>query len=194
MNSKKKALVCIDFINEIVHPDGKLAGKGYASFIKDHDTLQHLAMAQARFREKGDLVVHVRVGFSPSYAEHPAHSPLFGKAKEFGALTLGSWGTEFENQVAPSDSDVVVVKHRVSAFYSTNLDMILRVNDIEEIYIAGVATDLAVESAVRDAHDRDYVVTVLSDCCAAANDTDHANSLTTLGKIASVASLDDVTG
>ena len=188
---EKRALVCIDFINEIIDPAGKLAGKGYADFVKEHDTLQNVSRAQSYFRSGGDPVIHVRVGFSPSYAEHPAGSPLFGKAKEFQALTLGEWGTEFAKQVHPEKDDIVLVKHRVSAFFGTGLEVVLRSLGVQQVFLAGVATDLAVEAAAREAHDRDFSVTVLSDCCAAANEQDHASSLDFLRKIAAVKTLDE---
>ena len=185
-----KALVCIDFINEIVHPSGKLAVKGYAMFLDRHNTLARVAEVQKRFRNKGIPIVHVKVGFSPSYYEHPSDSPLFGKARELKTLTLGTWGTEFASQVAPSSDEIVIVKHRVNAFHGTALDLILRTRGIRELYIAGVATDLAVESAARDAHDHDYKITILSDCCVAASDDDHARGLTFLKKIAHITTLD----
>ena len=188
----KSALVCIDFINEIVSQEGKLAAKGYYDFVHRHDTLSAVAQAQRRFRSEGNLVVHVRLGFSSTYAEHSDCSVLLGKAREFGILQLGKWATDFPATVAPLESDVVLNKHRISAFFGTSLDLILRVGDVEQIYIAGVATDLAVQSAARDAHDRDYGVTVLADCCAAATDADHESSLTVLRKLSSVKALSEL--
>ena len=193
MNNKNKALICIDFINDIIHPNGKLAGKGYGDFIQAHNTLINLAIAQRILRENNYLVVHVRIGFSSDYIEHPAGSPLFGKAKEFQALHLGGWGTEFVDGIGIVDGDYSLTKHRISAFFGTNLDLILKTQNVQELYIAGVATDLAVESTSRDAHDRDYSVTVLSDCCAAASIADHTNSLATLQKIASVKTIQGLT-
>ena len=61
-----------------------------------------------------------------------------------------------------------------------------KTDEIDEVYLCGVSTDLVVQSAARDAHDRDYKVTILKDCCAAANDEDHNSSLSTLEKIAIV--------
>ena len=89
-------------------------------------------------------------------------------------------------------NEPVLTKHRVSAFYGTPLDVILRANGIREVLICGVATDLAVQAAARDAHDRDYVVTVVSDCCGAASDEDHETSLRVLAKIGAVKPLSEV--
>lgn len=188
--NEKRALLCIDLINDIVDPAGKLAGKGYPKFAETHGSLANIAKAQSRIREEGSLLVHVRVGFSPNYTEHPAGSPLFGRAKEFQALRLGGWGTEFSDTVQPAPGEPVVIKHRVSSFYGTDLEVVLRAQGIHTVLIAGVATDLAVESAAREAHDRDYRVIVLSDCCIAANEDDHTRSLELVKKIGTVATLD----
>lgn len=191
-NNSSAVVVAIDFINEIVAPEGKLAGKGYADFVERHQTLEKVAQLMEKARAAGVPVVHVRIGFSPSYAEHPAESPLFGGAKRFGALTIGGWGTEFHPKAAPIDGETVIIKHRVSAFFGTPLDLLLKTNRVRKVLLCGVATDLAVQSAARDAHDRDYVVTVVADCCAAANDDDHDNSITVLKKIGSVQTLAEV--
>lgn len=182
----ERALLSIDFINEIIHPEGRLAGKGYADFNYEHGVLDHAAEALTEARGRGDLVVHVKVGFSPTYAEWPEASPLFGAAKQFQALQLGTWATEFHDDVLPLESETVVTKHRVSAFYGTPLEAILRNQGVKEVTIMGVATDLAVQAAARDAHDRDFAVTVLGSCCAAASMEDHQAALNLLEKIAGV--------
>lgn len=185
-------LIIVDLINEIIDPKGKLAGKGYAAFVDKHATLENVCKLLSFAREHGFLIIHVRVGFSATYAEHPEMSPLFGTAKKYGALQVGTWATEFHPKALPLPNESVLAKHRVSAFHGTALDLILRTNGIRELLICGVATDLAVQSAARDAHDRDYVVRVVADCCAAANDEDHEQSLRTLAKIASVTSIGDL--
>lgn len=187
-----RALICIDFINEIVAPEGKLAGKGYALCCAANNTLQHTRAAQDYFRSQGWPVMHVRVGFEKGYAAQPKHSPLFGSADKFGALQFGTWGTEFVEAVAPQGDELVFNKPRVNAFYGTGLEAALRAQNIDEIYLCGVATDLAIEAATRDGHDRDYRVTVLADCCAAASDSDHQKSLHTLQKIAQVKTLQEL--
>lgn len=186
------ALVCVDFINEIISPSGKLSGKGYYDYSVRHDVLDRVRAAQDLFRSRDMPVIHVRVGFSANYLDKPDGSPLFGKADQFGALSLGAEGTQFLDPIAPLDDEIVITKHRVSAFYGTGLDSLLRNRGIRRVFLSGVATDLAVESAARDAHDRDYLVTVISDCCAAASDADHARSLESIAKIASVSMLDGI--
>jgi len=186
------ALIIIDFINDIVHPDGKLGGHGYPNFIEANNTKKNLAELVSKARKSGWRICHVAVGFSDNYNDHPANSPLLGAAKEYGALNKAEWGCEFIEYSTPEPEDIVISKPRVSSFYNTPLSSVLSSNDIKNVYIAGCATDLAVQSAARDAHDRDYNVTVVGDACAAANDVDHDTSLAFLTKIASVISVKDI--
>lgn len=185
-------LLLIDFINEIVDPKGKLSGKGYSDFVARHGTLSKAHSLLSSARSEGIPIFHVRICFSPNYVEQPELSPLFGSARKFGAFQAGTWATEFHPKVAPEAHEVVLEKHRVSAFYGTSLDLVLRNQGIQNLLICGVATDLAVQSAVRDAHDRDYIVTVVSDCCGAANEEDHEQSLRILAKIAKTTTFGEV--
>tara|TARA_Y100000310_G_scaffold138709_2_gene137743 strand:+ start:2582 stop:3160 length:579 start_codon:yes stop_codon:yes gene_type:complete len=183
---ENKAIIVMDYINEIVHPKGKFKGKGYADFIKENNTIENVLNAVEFARKENMKVIYVKVGFSEDYKEQPKDSPLFGKADEFQALKLNTWATEFYEDLDIREEDKIITKHRVSPFYNTDLEKYLEENKVRELYLCGVSTDLVVQSAARDGHDRDYKINVLSDCCAAGSKKDHINSLTTLEKIAKV--------
>jgi nicotinamidase-related amidase len=188
----ENALLLLDFINDIIAADGKLAAKGNAAFAARHGTLDRVPRLLAHARQADWLVVHVRVGFSPDYKEQPKASPLFGHADKLGVLQLGSWGTEFHPAAAPLPGEAIVTKHRVNAFVGTPLDTLLRCCGTKRLAVAGCATDLAVQTAVRAAHDLDYQCTVIGDCCMAVSDEDHEQTLRMLAKIASVVNLDQL--
>lgn len=187
--STSRALVLIDFINEIVHPDGKLAAKGYSDFLARHGTLDRVATLLDHARSTGVLPIHVRIGFSPDYKEQPLGSPLFGHAAKLGALQLGTWATEFHPKAAPLPGEAVLVKHRVNAFVGTALDVLLRTRGVREVLLAGCSTDVGVQTTARMAHDLDYACTVIGDCCAAPKDDDHEPTLRMLAKVAGVCTL-----
>jgi nicotinamidase-related amidase len=186
MTSSPEALVCIDYISEIVAETGKLAAKGYASFVSQHMTLDHLARRQSVTREGGGRVIHVHLGFLPDYSDCPASSPLFSGAKAAGILKLGTTSTDLVGPVSARSGDIVLVKKRVSAFYGTALELTLRSLGVQLVTIAGVSTDLAVQSAAREAHDRDFIVQVASDCCAAASEDDHNRALANMAKFSTI--------
>ena len=75
--------------------------------------------------------------------------------------------------LAPADEEVVVVKRRVSAFTGSDLEVILRAYGIQHLVLAGLSTSGVVLSTLREAADKDYRVTVLSDCCADRDEEVH---------------------
>ena len=184
--SESTALLLVDFINDIVHPEGKLAAKGYHQFSSTHKVPEAVQSILAGWRKRRQFVVHMRVGFLPGYADLPGHSPLFGKAEEFGVLQQGTWGTEIADFAAPLPGEPVLTKPRVNSFFNTGLHSLLIARHISSVFICGVATDLAVHAAAFSAHDRDYGVHVVADACAAASFADHDNALKSMGKIATV--------
>ena len=188
----KKAIIICDFINEIISTEGKFKGKGYAAFAEQYNTLANTASAVKKARELDFTVIYVKVGFSADYKEQPKNSLLFGKADQFQALKLNTWATEIHEQLEVADTDNIIVKHRVSPFYATQLEVILRNNNITDIYICGCATDLVVSSVTRDSHDRDLNTFVLSDCCAAGSTEDHESALATIRKIATVGKASEI--
>lgn len=179
-----KVLVLIDLINEMVHPEGKLAGKGYAQFASDRS----VGAAVSSWRENPEIarVIHVGLEFAPDYADAARNSLLLGKAPEFGVATSGQFGSEFVDWALPGTSDLIVRKHRISAFFGTDLDVLLSSLGADEVVLGGCATDLAVSSAARDAHDRDLKVSVADALCVAANAQDHEAALLHLQKIAAI--------
>lgn len=183
---KKTVLLLIDFINEIVDEKGKLAGKGYASFAKEHGTLENVQTAIAKAHNKGVPVVFVTVEFKPDYSDWPETSILFGAAKKFEALKGETWATELHDSIDLNQVDHRFKKNRISAFYKTPLQDFLDKENIETLLVGGVATDIAVESAVRDAHDRNFKVIVMEDLCAAASQEDHESALKHLAKMAQI--------
>lgn len=186
------ALVLVDLINEIVDAKGKLAGKGYADFIQRHETLDRVTDLLTLARSRQYAICHVGLRFSSDYKEQPESSPLFGGAKKFGALKDGEWGTEFHPKATPLAGEACLAKHRVSAFFGTPLELLLRTYGVRRVIVAGCATDMAVQAAIRDAHDRDFQAVVASDCCIAATDDDHEQTLRLLSKVAKIMALEEI--
>jgi len=184
--TQKKALIVIDIINEMLDEKGKLSSKGYFQFSENHNSIQNINNEISKARAEQMLVIFVRVAFDSSYNDCPTNSLLFMNAPKFGALQDKTWATEICDSIDFNDKDICLVKKRVSAFYGTQLEELLNKNSITSIFLAGCATDLAINNTARDAHDRDFEVTILSSCCIAANEGDHKNSLLLLEKIAKV--------
>lgn len=178
------ALIAIDFINDIIHPQGKIPS--CADHIASQNALVHVNNAIAIARKKGWPVIFVTVGFSHNYAQLPSNSPIFKRAKEFGALEIGKWGTELHGDIKKEENDPVVIKHRISSFHGTNLEVILKAKNIDTLVIAGVSTEMAIQAITREAHDRDYNLFILEDCCASHTADSHVSSLQVLTRLAKI--------
>jgi len=178
---KKTLFLVMDMMNDLVAEDGFNA-KTYGVQIKERGVLQNTKAAIAAARAAGAKVGYVRVGFSGDYREAPEASPIFSGARLNGIFQLGTWGTEVHASIAPEQGDFDIVKHRVSPFYATSLEAILRANRIERIVMCGVSTNGVVHSGAREAHDRDYEVVILEDCCAGVTPDEHMHAIACLGR------------
>jgi ureidoacrylate peracid hydrolase len=89
----------------------------------------------------------------------------------------GSWDARVPDIVAPRDDEIVIPKTSSSVFISTNIDYVLRNLGVRSLIIAGLLTDQCVDSAVRDACDLGYLVTLVTDACATHSAERHASSL-----------------
>jgi len=97
-----------------------------------------------------------------------------------GMCIEGSPESEIHKDISPLDNEKVISKHRYSAFYNTDLETILRVQNIEDIVLAGIMTNMCCESTARDAYYRDYRVFFLADGTGSITEEMHMASLLNL--------------
>jgi nicotinamidase-related amidase len=143
-NTRKTALLIMD-----VQP-------GIVDRIGDKSSFLPLAQrAVDHAHARGILVIHVVVSFRPGAPE----ASEFFKQHAAGLVNV-------QPVLTPAEGDVVVVKKRISAFAGSDLEVLLRANDIRELVLCGIATSGVVLSTLREAADKDYGLTVLSDLCA----------------------------
>lgn len=186
---KKSIYLVMDMINDLVSETGASAAS-YGVQVKARNVIGNTVAAIAAARAAGVLVGFVRVGFSADYRECPPASPIFSKARENGLFKLGTSGTAVHPLLAPQPGDFDIVKHRVSPFYGTALEPILRANAIERVILSGVSTNGVVHSGAREAHDRDYECVILEDCCAGVSAAEHEHAIACLGRYAGILSSD----
>lgn len=184
-------VLALHYQNDQLHPEGRIR----VGLSEDDPARARLIAAAGRLlagaRARGWPIIHVRMAFRPDYADLARNTPIFRKTAEIGAVRDGHWGSEFFAELAPLDSprEFAFKHNRISAFYGTELEALLRLLDAKQLVIAGIATHSVVESTVRDAADRGYEVTVAADACAAAG-TAHDNALASMRLIAEVGDVD----
>ncbi|HEX3411447.1 MAG TPA: isochorismatase family cysteine hydrolase [Stellaceae bacterium] len=92
-------------------------------------------------------------------------------------VQCGSWEAQVHDAIAPADDEMIFRKTSSNVFISTNIDYVLRNLGVRSLIVAGLMTDQCVESAVRDACDLGYLVTLAADGCTTTSAERHEQSL-----------------
>jgi nicotinamidase-related amidase len=160
----RSAVLIMDFENDILN---MLPEKAKAPL------LDKAAMILQGAREAQLPIIYVVVRFRDGYPEVSRQNKRFSSLKESGRLREGTPGADIDGRVAPRPGDIVVTKRRVGAFSTTDLESILRANNITTLVMFGISTSGVVLSTVRWAADMDYQIVVVPDACADFDDEVH---------------------
>jgi nicotinamidase-related amidase len=126
----------------------------------------HVVKAIAAARSKKMAVIYVTVGFRPGAPEINASNKTFSAAKErISSLNMDEY-MKIDPELGKLPEEIQVIKRRISAFTGSDLEVVLRSRGIQHIVLCGISTSGVVLSTIREAADKDYRITVLSDCCA----------------------------
>jgi nicotinamidase-related amidase len=137
--------------------------QGALDRVSDKDAyLARVRTAVQAARQKGVPVRFVVVGFRPGMPEASARNRVFATLKQQAATLF----IDPRPAITPEEGDVVITKRRVSAFTGSDLEVVLRSGDVQHLVLCGIATSGVVLSTLREAADKDYRLTVLSDLCA----------------------------
>ncbi len=179
----KTALLSIDMQNAEwsaeMAADARATGSSKVDFL---DRLEHIVIPnqvrlQSAAREAGLEVIYTVIealtkdGRDISL-DHKISGLFFPK---------GSLEAKVIPAVAPADDEILIPKTASGIFNCTNIEYVLRNMGIEYVVIYGVCTDQCVETAVRDACDRGFLVTQVEDCCAADDPKRHERSIQAMG-------------
>lgn len=179
IDSERTAVLLVDMQNAFASPGGMLdlAGVDVAP--------SRAAVANARLvadaaRSAGIPVIYLVMGYPPDQSTSGGEdSPnprkelalcLMRERPELHGklLTIGSWDFQVVDELAPGPGDQVIVKSRYSGFAGTPLDALLRGHGIKYLLMAGIASNVCVESTLRDAYFREYWPVMIEDATMAA--------------------------
>ncbi|MFC8847459.1 MULTISPECIES: cysteine hydrolase family protein [unclassified Micromonospora] len=191
LDPRRTAVVNIHWQHEIVSPDG-LFGPLFAEQVARNDTATRAAQVTSALREQGGLVIYTRTAYRPGHPELISNTPSYLMIGERKAFLRDAPGTRIIDAMAPAASDIVIDHTRLTGFFGTALDSILRANDIDTLLITGVATNLSVMGTAFDAINYGYRIVMVGDACAAATDEVHLTSLETLRFLTDVADAGEV--
>lgn len=170
----KSALLILHVQSDIVKPEGKFAYSGLPAQVIKHNLFEKLAAVIKVSRDAGMRVIYVNVGLRPRYPELTKKSfPIMVGGREVNAWVKGTWGAENPEEIKPLPDDLIIVNFGTSSFLYTDLDLILRAQEITNLFLAGTATTFVINSTARHGAELNYDITILEDCCTSFTDEMH---------------------
>lgn len=175
----RHAILIIDMLNDFANEKGALYCPGTSRITEN---LQGL-LKWAREREGDDIqIVHIQEAHREKDADfrvRPTHA------------VVGTWGSDFIEELYPEDGEYIVPKRRHSGFQYTDLDLYLREENIDTVVVTGVWTNVCVRSTATDALARAYKVIALSDGCDSKTEEMHEYGLKDLSIFAKVMTIEE---
>ena len=167
-------LILIDLQNDVLSDDGWYAKSGV-----DITHMQRVIEPTQRMlgaaRAKGVPVIWTTHGL-----HNEIDAGVFWDTRPFlhgGGFRVGSWGHNVFDEFEVLPNDWVVDKRRLSAFFNTELDTILKGLAVETVIISGVLTNQCVAGTTKDAMYRDYKAIMIEDCCGTTLPELHAPTI-----------------
>lgn len=190
----KTAVIVVDVQNDYCHPEGACARRGSdVSAVKP--MMPHLHSLLHGARKAGVPIVFIQTFHEKATDSEAWMARSGGRSGE--VCRTGTWGAEFY-EVAPQPGEIIVNKHRYSAFINTRLDTVLRTLRAETLIMTGVSTNVCVESTARHGYMLDYNIVLVSDACAAFSQAAHDMTLENIdrffGSVATADQLIDIWG
>jgi len=163
------ALIIVDVQNDFCSPQGSLATLAGSDVSAAVEMVPRLVGLIDAARRAGMPVIfiqtiHDETNDTPQWLGRHSGEPD-GDVRAGITCRTGSWGAEFYD-VAPLPGEIVVNKYRYSAFAGTNLQIVLKTLGVESLLFTGVATEVCVESSLRDGLFAEYYVSLVEDCAA----------------------------
>lgn len=175
------ALLIIDMQNGFLDERGSMASIGFSCTALQPAVAGCTRLASAA-RQAGVPVMWTRYVYAPGLVDGGLlANELVPAMKEAGSLVDGTWDAEIIPALAPHEGEIVIDKSRPSSFYGTRLEPYLTSMGVRSLVLAGVTTNICVETTARDAGQRDYRTYVVSDATAEYDPARHEHALNTIG-------------
>ncbi len=187
LNLEETAVIVVDMQNAYATKNGYLDKAGF-DISSTGPVIANTAKVLSVARQAGMPVIYFQNGWDPEYIEAGGPgSPNWYKSNALktmrkqpelmgSLLAKGTWDYELVDELSPKDGDIVIPKTRYSGFTNTNLDSILRNRGIRTLIFTGIATNVCVESTLRDGFFLEYFGVALEDATHQAGSDDIQNA------------------
>ena len=163
LNPKITTLIVIDMQNDFCHSDGIFSRQGYnTSYVRE--VIPALQELLETCRSHHVPVIFVRFAFREDLSDAgKRYLEVRGFLRQEG-LRDGTWGTQIIDELKPFPSEYIIKKTRYSAFYNTDLEVLLQGLGSTTLLITGTGANGCVDSTIRDAFYHDYKIILIKEC------------------------------
>ena len=179
LDRHRSILLVVDMQNDYCHPNGTAGGRG-RDLRFTQEMMPRLVRLIGAAREHGFPICFIR-----TIANDWTNSEVWTEFKDKNHLGVaeGSSGAEFCAGFEPRNGELVITKHRYSAFIGTNLDQILRSRSVDNLIMTGVGTGMCVFQTLSVGFMLDYYITLVEDCAATSyGPQSHNEAVAHIGK------------
>jgi len=177
--ARHTAVLVVDMQNDFCAEGGYLH-RTYGIDTKTREELAGNVMALVEAaRRSGAPVMWIAAVFDPHYLCQSYRAWALHRRRGEVICAEGTWGAEFYDHVKPASGEPVIEKHHYSAFYDTDLSRQLKARSIKTLIVTGVATNVCVDSTLRDGFFEGFHVVVPRDCVTADDVSLHEAALRT---------------
>ncbi len=189
INLDHTALLVIDLQNDFCHADGFCSNSLGADLSGVRSIIPRIERVIDWARRQGILVIYTRESHKPDLSDaapckqlryENAGYPIGMMGKMGRFLIQGERGCQLIDQLQPLQTELQIDKPAQSAFIGTNLETILRQQDITHLLFTGVTTECCVLGSYRHASDLGFYGLLLEDCCAAYSVQEHQSAIEVL--------------
>jgi nicotinamidase-related amidase len=188
------ALLMLHWQNSVCDPKG-VWGKNLCKQIEKGNSIKNAQKVLTLARSRGLLIVFVNIGWRPGFPELPENQyyPLLQGAKDENKGIIGTWEVDVIDALKPNKNELIVINYGSDSFEGTDLDRILRANNIGHVFVSGQCIEHVVATTIKRAANMGYNAVLINDATSGFTDSNYKAMLDILPLYSKVISSDQFT-
>jgi nicotinamidase-related amidase len=183
MDPRRTAVLGIHWQVDAVKPEGIL-GPTFAAMVAQTGVVERTRQVFQAARKAGMTIVFVNVAYHPKHADLVRNNALFNAVAQKNGFVRGTRGVQIIEELAKEADDFIVEHSRIGSFHGSDLASILAARDVKTVVATGIATNVAVDTTIREAVQLGFDAILLEDCCTSASPAHHDAALLTMRVLA----------
>ncbi len=172
--SPEAALLMLHWQNSVCDPKG-VWGRNLCQQIEKNNAIKNAQSVLAMARNRGLLTIFVNIGWRPGFPELPENQyyPLLQGAKDENKGIIGTWEVDVIDALRPNANEPIVINFGSDSFEGTDLDMLLRANNIGHLFVSGQCVEHVVATTIKRAANMGYNAILISDATSGFTDSNY---------------------